>query len=89
MPEQPEPVAFVVMIGDAPIAVAHTMAAAMDAALTAEKRHGHGDGQYEYLWSEHSPTEWRLKSRRQGGDRNRFAWTLRSIRTAPLLNPAA
>ncbi|MFI1524961.1 hypothetical protein [Streptomyces griseus] len=82
----PEATAYVVLIGDHPTAVATDLATAQAAALADETRYSAAD-QYETKWDSYSPTEWRLMSRRKdrGG---RYAWTRRSIRTAPLATPA-
>ncbi|WP_424864058.1 hypothetical protein [Streptomyces sp. MMS24-I29] len=78
-----QPTAFIVLFHDAPTAVATDLATAQADAL-ADRTAPASAEPYENRWVEHSPTEWRLMTRRRdrGG---RWSWTQRAIRAVPLL----
>ncbi|MEU0761614.1 hypothetical protein ABZ351_18305 [Streptomyces microflavus] len=75
--------AYLVMFTGTPTAVATDLARAQAAALT-DRCRPVGADQYENRWDEHTPSEWRLMTRRKGSG-GRWSWTQRSVRTLPLL----
>lgn len=72
------PTAFVVMIGDQPLASADSLKAAQSEAFSRESKH-RSDG--ESRWDEHRAGSWRLMRRSSG--RARFAWTQYWVAVVP------
>lgn len=79
-----QPIAYVVMIGDFPSAVATDFETAKAAALAQQFQYSPA-AEYETRWDERGNLDgWRLMQRRKGRG-GRYSWTQRSIRTAPFL----
>jgi hypothetical protein len=84
----PKTTAFVGMIGDFPIAVAHSLDAVQERVLTDQTRYGSLD-EYDYRWDEYRPGKvWRLMQRRKDR-KGRFSWTTYSVHTADFLTDGA
>jgi hypothetical protein len=83
--------AYVVMVGDTPLAVATDRDAAQDDALTRQTAWASAS-EYDYRWDEYLPGKvWRLMQRRKGpeGKGRRYSWTTYSVHAVESLSGGA